>query len=68
MVVVACAVGRMKQEDLYLTPPPKKKESRKKVKRKEEVGDGQKLGQEITEVKKIYSGSTVRSFLLWPIA
>lgn len=49
-------------------PPPPKKESRKKVKRKEEVGDGQKLGQEITEVKKIYSGSTVRSFLLWPIA
>lgn len=58
-------MGRMKQEDLDLTLPPK--ESRKKVKRKEEVGDGQKLGQEIAEEKTIYSGSTVRSFLLWPI-
>lgn len=59
-------MGRMKQEDLDLTLLPK--ESRKKVKRKEEVGDGQKLGQEIAEEKKIYSGSIDRSFLLWPIA
>lgn len=30
--------------------------------------DGQKLDQEIAEEKKVYSGSTDRSFLLWPIA
>lgn len=32
------------------------------------MGDGQKLDQEIAEEKKVYSGSTVRSFLLWSTA
>lgn len=53
----------MKQEDLDLTPLPKI-EGGKSKKKKEEVGDGQKLGQEIAEVKKIYSESTVRHFPL----